>query len=109
MDSDHEIAKVIAGFMVTVAEMTKTKAESKTQTLTYARSLVGVDDPVVLRAAAGAVRHLPAPMEVPVDRLESHDKFAAMLGVTSTEDQLIAAINARSWLLELADEIEARP
>lgn len=62
----------------------------------------GMLTPDYALAAASAVNALPQPLDEPAEERARREPIEKMLGLTSPEDQLIAAIRAKELLEELA-------
>jgi hypothetical protein len=56
-------------------------------------------------AAAAAIAHFPQPVDETAEELEQARPIRNLLGVTSADDQLLAALRARELLGELAAEL----
>ena len=66
---------------------------------------VGATDAEVVRDAAESVARQPQPLEESAEETERARPIREMLGVTSAEDQLSAALTAREWLERLAADL----
>ena len=105
---DDRLIGGLAATAVTLAE----HDEPEETSLRYLRDLtaqVGARSPEVFRAAAAAVTSMPLP---PVESAAETERARAMrrtLGVQPVEDQLVAALKGREWLLRLAEELEQVP
>ena len=66
---------------------------------------VGATDAEVVRDAAESVARQPQPVEESAEETERARPIREMLGVTSAEDRLSAALTAREWLERLAADL----
>lgn len=104
---DLRITEGLAAIAISVAEMGGSDEDIKAQVMSMIAAL-RVDDPTaVLRAAAGAVARLPAPLEESSDKSERHRRVREMLGVKSAEEQLVASLRGREVLERMASDFEA--
>ncbi len=96
----------LAATAVTLAE----RHERETTALGYLRDLseqAGGRTAQVFREAAAAITRMPQPPLETADETERAMPMRKVLGVQSAEDWLAAALLGRTWLTQLAEELEA--
>lgn len=104
-DAERVVIEGLAATAVTLAE----RDERESTALAYLRDLsaqVGGGTPQVFRAAAAAITGMPQPPLESAEETERARPLRRMLGVQDVEDQLMAALRGREWLLRLADELD---
>lgn len=101
-DERRTVIEGLAAIATSLAEAGMPEPDAHAQLVAWIERL-GVDAATV-RAAAAEVARQPQPLEETAEETERARPIREMLGVTSAEDQLIAALRAREWLEQLADE-----
>jgi hypothetical protein len=62
-------------------------------------------DPTIPEDAAADIVNIPEPPDEPPEEIARKKAIRDMLGVTSAEDELLAALTARDWLERLAGDL----
>ncbi|MCS6577393.1 MULTISPECIES: hypothetical protein [Curtobacterium] len=103
-DEDALVAASFASIAVSVCEMFTEPDQRRDRVLEHWREL-GSQSGLFL-AAAGQITTLPQPPSETVEQIERKQRFRERYGMDSAEDQLLAAIDARALLQELAREFD---
>ncbi len=98
------VAEGIAAMAVTLAEMGATEDEARVKILAMLQQ-VGPADAEIVREAAACIGQMPQPLNESAEEVERARPIREMLGVTSAEEQLTAALTGREWLEHLAADL----
>lgn len=99
---DQIVSDGLAAIAITEFEIGKPRDEIESDLLAAWIQLGS--QPGAFRAASKAIASFPQPILESAEKSERMRPIREMLGVTSTEDQLLANLAARELLEELADK-----
>ncbi len=102
-DEDSSPAVLLASVAVSVCDAWSDPDTRRDQVLAYWRASFG-SPPGLLLAAAERVAALPLPVSDAVKDIERMARFRDLTGATSPEEELVAIIDARALLEDLARE-----
>ena len=102
-DDDVSNAGLLASVAVSVCDTWPDPDKRREQVLAFWRDSFGAA-PGLLSAAAGEVASLPQPVPDAVKDIERMSRIRELVGATPPEAQLLAMIDARTLLEDLARE-----
>lgn len=100
-DPDRTVVEGLAAIATGLAEMSVDDADARTQVRRWIDRLA-VDAPTI-RAAAEVIARQSQLLEESAEETELARPIREVLGLTSTKDQLAAALRAREWLAAEAE------
>ncbi len=103
-DEDSLIAESFASMTVTVCEMFSDPDQRRERVLAHWGQLSSPSG--LFLAAAGQVASLPQPLSEKAEHTERKQRFGERYGMDAAGDQLLAAIDARALLQELARDFD---
>ncbi len=109
-DPQFNRAKVLEGLAamaVSLAEMGSSETEL-VKVVGSSMASLGLTSSADVRDVAGAISHLPEPVDESAEVRDRRRPIDEMLGLTSPEDQLVAALRARDALEAFATHLDSQ-
>jgi hypothetical protein len=102
-----KVLEGLAAMAVTLAEMGFSETDL-VKVVGSSMANLGLTSPADVRDVAGAISQLPQPVDESADVRDRRQPINEMLGLTSPEDQLVAALRAREALEAFAAHLDSQ-